>query len=363
MKTPLYHHHLQLNGRMVDFAGWEMPVQYTGVLAEHLAVRHRAGLFDVSHMGEFVFSGPQALPLLQFLTTNDVVRLGIGQAHYSLILNEQGGIVDDIIVYRQGAEQFLMVVNAGNLEKDWHWVLAHNTRNADVTNRSRELGLLALQGPAAAPILQPLTEIPLAELKRFHCAEAHIGSVAVTIARTGYTGSPGFELFCRSADAGTLWQTLLEAGTPHGLLPCGLAARDTLRVEMAYPLHGHEITDKTSPFETRLDWVVKLDKGDFFGRDALVKQRAEGIKRTLVGLQMVDPGIPRDGYTVLVAGKPVGFVTSGTMSPLLKKGLAIAMMGIPHSAIGTKVSVDIRGKERQAEVVATPFVAPATQLS
>ncbi|MBI4238303.1 MAG: glycine cleavage system aminomethyltransferase GcvT [Deltaproteobacteria bacterium] len=360
MKTPLYHHHLQLNGRMVEFAGWEMPVQYSGVVAEHLAVRQRAGLFDVSHMGEFSFAGPQALALLQYLTTNDVARLAPGQAHYSLILNEQGGIVDDIIVYRQGPEQFLMVVNAGNLEKDWHWVLAHNTNHADVVNRSRETALLALQGPAAAAILQPLTEISLADLRRFHCAEAHIGSVAVTIARTGYTGSPGFELFCRSADAGTLWQTLLEVGGAHGLMPCGLAARDTLRVEMAYPLHGHEITDKTTPFETRLDWVVKMEKGDFFGREALLKQRAAGINRTLVGLQMVDPGIPRDGYTVLVGGKPIGFVTSGTMSPLLKKGIALAMMGIQHSAVGTKVSVDIRGKERQAEIVATPFVTPAT---
>ncbi len=362
-QTPLYHHHEQLGGRLVNFSGWALPVQYRGTLSEHMAVREHAGIFDVSHMGEFEFRGPEALPFLQQITANNVAKLVDGQAQYSLILNERGCIVDDIIVYRYSAEHFLMVVNAGNLDNDWHWVLAHKTGALDVSNISKQTALMALQGPRAELILQPLTPAPLPTIKKFYFAKNTIAGMPVTIARTGYTGSAGFEIFCANGDAGAIWSQILDAGRSKGLEPCGLGARDTLRLEMAYPLHGHDITDKTTPLETNLMWVVKLDKGDFIGRDALLAQQQSGLSRRLVGLLMTDPGIPRTGYPLIAGHKPIGYVTSGTISPMLKKGIALGFVPLDFTAPGTKLSVDIRGSERVAEVVATPFIGAAVTAS
>lgn len=354
--TPLYHHHQQLEARLVDFAGWQMPVAYpAGTIAEHKAVRTAAGLFDVSHMGEFEVCGVGATAFLQHLTCNDVAQLHDGEAQYSLLLNEQGGIIDDIIIYRKQADHFLIVVNAGNLETDWHWILAHREGEVKIANLSSTTSLLALQGPLAEKILQPVCDIPLPTIARFTCREGHIGGTDVTVARTGYTGAPGFEIFVDATNAGQVWATLLEHGKPHGLLPCGLGARDTLRLEMAYPLHGHDISDKTTPFETRLGWVVKLDKGPFIGRERLQAQKKSGVQRQLVGFVMSDPGIPREEYPLIVAGKPIGYVTSGTMSPMLKKGIGLGFVPPEFAAIGTKISVDIRGNERVAEVVKLPF--------
>lgn len=358
-RTALYVHHEQLGAKFVPFAGWSMPVQYSGTLAEHAAVRERAGLFDVSHMGLFCVEGPDASALLQYLTPNDLARIGDGQAQYSMFLNDTGGVVDDIIIYRERADRFLIVVNAGNLEKDWHWIMAHQRGDVRVTDLSKDTALIALQGPKAQAMLQPLVAGDLATLKRFGFRHDTIAGVPVTVARTGYTGSPGFEMFVPSASAGVAWKALLDAGTSHGILPCGLGARDTLRLEMAYPLHGHEISEKISPLEARLDWVLKLDKPEFIGRDALRTQRDKGLARVLVGLRMTDSGIPRDGYSVVHAHKPVGYVTSGTMSPSLKVGIGLALVPPALSTPGTMLAVDIRGRERAAEVVATPFFKPA----
>jgi aminomethyltransferase len=355
-ESPLYHHHQQLGARMVDFADWKMPIQYDqGTLAEHAAVRNAAGLFDVSHMGEFRFRGPDAAQLLQHLTANDVSALSDGEAQYSLFLNEDGGIIDDIIIYRHTAENFLVVVNAGNLDTDWHWVMAHQTGDVQVTNESHDWALLALQGPKAEAILQPITPQPLSTITRFTFVTAAVSGVVSIIARTGYTGEDGFELFVPAREAGTVWRALLSGGTESELLPCGLAARDTLRLEMAYPLHGHDITAKTSPLETRLGWVVKIGKGDFIGSTPLKALKSAGIARKLVGFRMIDRGIPREGFPIICEGKPKGYVTSGTMSPTLRVGIGLALVPTAYSGEGTKFSIDIRGNERLAEVVKLPF--------
>lgn len=354
-QTPLYHHHEQLDARIVDFAGFAMPIQYSGILKEHTAVRETAGLFDVSHMGEFEVRGPDAEKFIQSITVNDVSKLVDGKAQYSMLLNEQAGIIDDIIVYRRKKDDFLIVVNAGNIDNDWHWTFAHREGDIELKNLSAQFGLIALQGPLAEKILQPLTQTPLSSIKRFHFVEASIAGVPVTIACTGYTGEAGYEIFVASEQAGAIWTTLMTAGEQFGMLPCGLAARDTLRLEMAYPLHGHEITPKITPFEANLDWVVKMDKGNFIGHDALLAQRKSGIHKKLVGLKMIDRGIPREGYPIISGGKPVGYVTSGTMSPSLKLGIALAYVPTEQSALGSRFQIDIRGDERVAEVVSTPF--------
>lgn len=358
LTTPLYQHHQQLGARMIAFGDWLMPVQYSGTIAEHTAVREAAGLFDVSHMGEFSFRGPGTLHCLQRLTANDVSLLHDGQAQYSFLLNDRGGIVDDIIVYRYAADHCVMVVNAGNLERDWHWVMAHQVGDVSVTNDSAVTALIALQGPQSDAILRPLVASSIDTLKRFHFLSTHISGIPVVIARTGYTGSPGVEIFVGAEQAGILWSALLESGQPQGLIPCGLAARDTLRLEMAYPLHGHEITDKTTPWEAGLGWVVKLAKGEFTGREALQAQQQRGVDRQLVGFRMIDRGIARDGYPMIVGHKPIGYVTSGTISPTLKIGIGLGYVPTVFAALGTKFSVDIRGSERIAEVVATPFYRP-----
>lgn len=359
-KTPLYDQHVQLGARIVDFAGWLMPVQYSGVIAEHLAVRSTAGLFDVSHMGEFEFSGPDALSCLQWLTANDVSKLAVGQAQYSLLCNEQGGIVDDIIVYRLKPEHYLMVVNAGNIDKDWAWVTQNQHGNATIRNRSSEFALIALQGPKAMHILQKIAVTPVDTLQRFHCAWFNLKPAGeCLVARTGYTGEDGCEIFVPPAQAPALWEALIKAGKDHGLVPAGLGARDTLRLEMKYPLYGHELSDKTNPLDANLAWVVKLNKTvDFIGKTEIQKVKDQGSIMKLIGFVLKDKGIPRDHYSIVDNKKIIGAVTSGTMSPSLKLAIGVGYVPVALSAIGSKFSIDIRGTERIAEVVATPFYNP-----
>ena len=358
-RTPLHDVHVRAGARIVEFAGWEMPVQYAGILAEHEAVRTRAGLFDVSHMGEVVFRGPGALEALQRLFTNDLARCADGQAQYGCLCRESGGIVDDVVVYRRSAEDLLVCVNAANRQKDFEW-LRDGAPGADVANESDAWGQLALQGPLAAEVLQPLTSFRLSSIGTYRFAHGEVAGVACLVARTGYTGEDGFELFCPAAEAARLWSALMEAGEPQGLEPCGLGARDSLRLEMAYRLYGSDMDDGTTPLEAGLAWVVKLDKGDFVGRDALRRQKEQGLSRKLVGFTLVDPGIPRHGYAVLQDGKAVGTVTSGTKSPTL--GLSIGLAYVPPAlaAEGSTFAVDIRGRAASAKVVKTPFYARKT---
>ena len=353
-RTPLHDVHVQSGARMVDFAGWDMPVQYTGVLDEHEAVRTRAGLFDVSHMGEVVFRGPKALSALNRIFTNDLTKVADGQAQYGCLCRENGGIVDDVVVYRRSAEDLLVCVNAGNRQKDFEWLRDH-ADGAQVQNESDDWAQIALQGPRAQAILQPLTPSDLSRLKTFWFTEGEVAGVVCTIARTGYTGEDGFELFCRPVDAVKLWKKLLEAGKPEGLVPAGLGARDTLRLEVAYRLYGNDMDDSTTPLEAGLGWVVKFDKGDFIGRDAMLRQKAGGLPRKLVGFVLTDPGIARHGFDVLHDGKKVGTVASGTRSPTQKTSVGLAYVPPPLAAEGSTFAVDIRGRPASAQVVKTPF--------
>jgi aminomethyltransferase len=355
-RTPLYDVHVQSGARMVEFAGWDMPVQYTGVLDEHEAVRTRAGLFDVSHMGEVVFRGPKALASLNRIFTNDLTKVADGQAQYGCLCRENGGIVDDVVVYRRSAEDLLVCVNAGNRDKDFAWLRDH-AGEAQVKNESDDWVQLALQGPRAAAILQPLTGLDLSRVKTFHFAEGVVAGVPCTIARTGYTGEDGFELFCRPDQGPELWTALVEAGKGEGLVPAGLGARDTLRLEVAYRLYGNDMDDVTTPLEAGLGWVVKLDKGDFIGREALVRQKAAGLSRKLVGFVLTDAGIARHGFDVLHDGKKVGVVASGTKSPTLKTSIGLAYVPPALAAEGSTFAVDIRGRPAAAQVVKTPFYA------
>lgn len=357
-KTPLYNEHIKLKGKMVEFGGWEMPVLYSGVIDEHLAVRKAAGLFDVSHMGEFDFTGPDAMECVQYLTTNDVSKLTDGQAVYSLMPNDKGGLVDDVIVYRFNPQHIMLVVNAANIDKDWAWVTSHKKGNVVVRNDSDKYALIALQGPKASEILKSLTDANLDNLKTFHFTPATVaGKKGCIIARTGYTGEDGFEIFTTPTDASSVWSMLIETGRPKGLKPVGLGARDTLRLEMRYSLYGHEINDTTNPFEAGLNWVVKMNKpGDFMSKKIFEKIKAEGLKRKCVGFQMVDPGIPREGYKIYADEKTeIGYVCSGTMSPSLSKGIGTGYVPLAKSEIGSKIFVDIRGVKRLAEIVSTPF--------
>jgi aminomethyltransferase len=355
-RTPLYDIHVRAGARMVEFAGWDMPVQYAGLLEEHEAVRTRAGLFDVSHMGEVVFRGPKALESLGRLFTNDLRRVADGQAQYGCVCRESGGIVDDVVIYRRSATDLLVCVNAGNRAKDYEWLRDHGG-GADVANESDEWAQVALQGPLAQAILQPLTGLDLAAVKPFRFAEGEVAGVACTVARTGYTGEDGFELFCRPDRAAGLWDALLHAGAPQGLVPAGLGARDTLRLEMAYRLYGSDMDDTTTPLEAGLAWVVKFEKGDFLGREAMQRQKASGLPRKLVGFVLTDPGIARHGHDVVRDGAKVGVVTSGTRSPSLRTSIGLAYVPPALAAEGSTFSVDIRGRPAAARVVKTPFYA------
>jgi aminomethyltransferase len=353
-RTPLFALHRDAGARLVDFAGWEMPVQYAGILAEHRAVREQAGLFDVSHMGQIEVRGSGALAELQSVTGNDVGRLSDGQAQYSLLILDDGGIVDDIIVYRLADERYLLCVNASNREADMVF-LREQIRDAEVIDRSDEFALLALQGPVATRLLNGMTEADLTSVSPFSFVESTIGASDCLLARTGYTGEDGWEIYCSPDAAGSIWQAILDSGRNLGVVPAGLGARDTLRLEAALPLYGHELSRDTSPLEARLGWVVRLDKGDFLGRAALLRQKHEGPRRKLVGLVVQHGGVPRQGYRILDGESAVGEVTSGTRSPTLGKGIALGYVEPHLDKRGTSLAVEVRGRPLGAEVVKLPF--------
>jgi len=359
-QTPLNAAHRRAGARMVDFGGWDMPVQYpSGTVEEHLATRTRAGLFDVSHMGEFEVRGPDAVPFVNRLCSNDVTKLVDGQAHYSALTTPSGGAVDDLLVYRFGPEHLLLVVNASTTEKDWDWVHAHRGgESVTLTNRSADFCQLALQGPDALRVLQTLTETPLEEIKYYHFREGRVDGVESIISRTGYTGEDGFEVYAPSERAEQLWERILDAGrtgTPEGVLPSGLAARNTLRLEAAMALYGHELDEEHTLLEANLGWICKLNKGDFTGREALRRQKEEGLRRKLVGFEVTERGIARDGQDVLVGGERVGVVTSGSPAPFLKKNIGLAYVPAEQAAPGQELQIDVRGRPVGAKVVPTPF--------
>jgi aminomethyltransferase len=355
-RTSLFDAHRRAGAKMVDFGGWEMPVTYAGTIDEHLAVRTAAGLFDVSHMGEIEVRGPQALALVQHVTSNDAAKLVDGQAQYAGLLYPQGTFVDDLLVHRLAADHYLLCVNASNTDKDFAWII-ENTRDfdAEVVNTSPGYTQLALQGPRALAVLQPLADIDLGALSYYWFTRGAVDGVPTIIARTGYTGEDGFELYFDPAASEQIWDKLIEAGKPHGLQPCGLAARNTLRLEAKMALYGHKIDDTTTPYEADLAWIVKLGKGDFIGRDALARQKEQGVARKLVGFEVIDRGIARDGYPVYLDGEQVGSVTSGSPAPYLKKNIGLTYLPVGRAAVGTRFEVDVRGRRVAAEVVPTPF--------
>ena len=363
-RTPLYEAHRAAGAKLVPFAGWEMPVQYRGVIDEHRAVRTAAGLFDVSHMGEIRVRGAGAEAFLQHLTPNDVAKLKAGRAHYSGLLTERGTYLDDLLVYRLGAADFMLVVNASNRERDVAWIRdraaeARATAGAgadfELADVSDDYALLALQGPRAVAILTPLTATDLGAIRYYGFAAGEVDGVPALISRTGYTGEDGFELYVAPGDAVRLWDRLLAAGGEHGLVPAGLGARDTLRLEAAMALYGHELDEETTPWEAGLGWVVKLDKGEFIGREALAAQQAAGIGRRLIGFEIQGRGIARQGHPVHAGGEEVGRVTSGTWSPTCEKALGMAYVPSALAAPGQELKIEVRGRELPAEVVAVPF--------
>jgi glycine cleavage system T protein (aminomethyltransferase) len=354
-RTPLYDVHRAASAKMVDFGGWEMPVQYSGLIDEHKAVRTAAGLFDVSHMGEIEVRGPEALRLVDYVTTNATSRLRTGQAHYSGLLYEHGGFVDDILVHKVADDAFFLCVNASNQEKDFEHIRAANTFDCEVEFASAKYAQLALQGPKAIDIAQSLTEAPLAEIRYYWFADGTFAGAPARMARTGYTGEDGFEIYVSPEHAVATWRAILVAGQPFGLKPCGLGARNTLRLESKMALYGHEIGASITPFEADLAWIVKLDKGEFIGRAALCKQLERGLKRKLVGFEMRGRGIGRDGYEVLLSGKPAGWVTSGSPAPALNKNIGLCFLPIDSAKPGEKIEVVVRDQPVEAETVATPF--------
>ncbi|MBP7173615.1 MAG: glycine cleavage system aminomethyltransferase GcvT [Cloacibacterium sp.] len=356
-RTALFDKHVSLGAKIVPFAGFEMPVQYSGVTEEHFAVREKVGIFDVSHMGQFFIEGAGSKELLQFVTTNNIDTLEDGKAQYSCLPNEQGGIVDDLIVYKMADEKYFVVVNASNIEKDWKHISKYNSFGAKMTNVSDEMSLIAIQGPKATETLQKLTQTQLSDIPYYHFTVGTVAGVEdVIISNTGYTGSGGFELYFKNEFAVKLWEELTQAGEEFGLIPCGLAARDTLRLEKGFCLYGNDIDDTTSPIEGGLGWITKFDK-DFVAKEIIEKHKTEGTSRKLVGFEMQEKAIPRHDYIVVdVNGKEIGKVTSGTMSPCKKIGLGIAYVVKEHSKIGSDIFIQIRNKNIPAKVVKTPFV-------
>jgi aminomethyltransferase len=357
--TPFTEKHIQLGAKMAEFAGYNMPISYSGINDEHHAVRNNAGVFDVSHMGEFILKGENALSLIQKLTTNDASKLVKGKAQYSCFTNEKGGIVDDLIVYcLEENKVYMLVVNASNIEKDWNWIIAHNAGNVEMHNISDQTCLLAIQGPNATKILQPLTEIDILNLKYYSFVKGKFAGIDnVVVSATGYTGAGGVEIYFENKEnnADTIWNAIFEAGKEAGLKPIGLAARDTLRLEMGYCLYGNDIDDTTSPLEAGLGWITKFTK-DFTAREILEAQKQEGIERKLVGFEMIDKGIPRHGYEIKdFSGALIGHVTSGTQSPSLNKAIGMGYVNIAFSQLDTNIFIKIRDKLLQAKVVKLPF--------
>ncbi|MBN8232925.1 glycine cleavage system aminomethyltransferase GcvT [Corallococcus macrosporus] len=355
-RTPLNEAHRKLGARMVDFVGWDMPVQYSSVIAEHEAVRNAVGLFDVSHMGEIEFNGPGALETVNRLISNDLARCQDGQAVYAGLLNDLGGFVDDVVAYRFSPERILICVNSSNREKDFAWMKAR-AEGVTPVDRGDEYAQIAVQGPKAVGLVQRLTKADLSQVGTYRFTEGEVAGVKSIISRTGYTGEDGFELYCATGDAVKLWDALLEAGQPDGVKPCGLGARDSLRTEMKYALYGNDIDDAHTALEAGLGWIVKLDKaGGFIGKDALVAQKAAGIPRKLVGFELTGAGIPRHGYPILKDGVRVGEVTSGTQGPSVKKPIGMGYVPTNLATEGSTFDVEIRGRAVPAVVVKTPFL-------
>jgi aminomethyltransferase len=356
-RTPLFPLYEKYGAKTIDFGGWELPVQFSSILEEHEAVRTRAGLFDVSHMGEVTIKGKDALKLIQTLITNDASKMEIGQAIYSPMCYPDGGTVDDLLIYRTGEEEYLAVVNAANIDKDVEWIEKHADGEVEVKNISAETAQLAIQGPLAERILQKLTSEDLSQIKFFRFKQdVDLDGSKALVSRTGYTGEDGFEIYCSPEDAVKLWDKILEAGKEEGILPCGLGARDTLRFEAKLPLYGQEITADITPIEAGLGFWVKVDKEvDFIGKEVLKEQKEKGAPRKLVGIEMVERGIPRHGYPVMVNDEEIGVVTSGTQSPTLKKNVGLALIKADFAQEGQELDVIIRGKRVKAVVVKTPF--------
>jgi aminomethyltransferase len=354
-KTALNSIHRQLGARMVDFAGWEMPVQYAGPMPEHLAVRTRAGIFDVSHMGELEIKGSNAEETIQRLTCNDIRRLAISQCQYSALTTPQGTFIDDLLIYRMALNHFFLCVNASNQDKDYEWIRENAIGNTEVLHRSNDFTQLAIQGPRALEILRPLSDINLAGMKYYWFARGKFAGVDAIVSRTGYTGEDGFEVYINPAQAEMVWTRIMESGRPFGIEPAGLAARNTLRLEAKLLLYGNDMDKTTTVLEAGLGWICKLEKGDFIGRDELAKQRAAGVNRILAGFEMIDRRIARDHYPVQIFGANSVFVASGSPAPFLKKNIGLVYLPIEHSAIGTEFNVIIREKPVKARVVPTPF--------
>jgi len=353
-RTPLFSVHVKAGAKMVPFGGWEMPLQYTGIVEEHRTVRGALGLFDISHMGEFEVDGPAALAALQRLTTNDVAGLEMGQVQYSLLCYPDAGIVDDLTLYRLGADRFMLTVNAANIDKDWAWVTEHGAE-ARWRNISSETALLAVQGPKAEKCVQGLADRDVTGIRYYRFVEGLVAGVRALISRTGYTGEDGFELYVVAGDAERLWFVLLEAGAPEGITPVGLGARDTLRLEMRYALYGNDIDATTNPLEAGLGWVVKLAKGDFIGRSAIERVKAEGPRRKLVGFEMVDRAVARHGHRILKDGRAAGVVTSGSYGPAVDRYIGVGYVATGLAQVGTEIDVEVRGTMRRARIVPTPF--------
>ncbi|MBI5379691.1 MAG: glycine cleavage system aminomethyltransferase GcvT [Nitrospirae bacterium] len=374
MRTPLYEEHVALGAKITVFYGWEMPLQYTRVAEEHLAVRRAAGLFDVSHMGEILFTGPRAASFLERMTTNWVEALGVGQAQYTLLCREDGGILDDTVLYRPDRETFLLCVNAANTEKIFRWCLKHRAGDEEVRDATPETALLALQGPRSTAVLESATSMTWEGLKLHQVRKAPCFGVEVLVARTGYTGERGYEIFLPTAAAVSAWRGLLAAGAPYGLKPVGLGARDALRLEMGYPLYGHELSEEITPLEAGLEQFLDLHKA-FIGRDAILQLQQQGIPRKIAGFEMIHQGVPREGYAVYSLGSPpppdsspiqsreggtrIGRVTSGGMSPSLKKGIGMALVEAAFARPETEIWIDIRGKMHRAKIVERPFYKKA----
>ena len=354
-RTALFAMHKALDARLLPFSGWEMPVEYSGIAKEHTAVRTAAGLFDVSHMGEFEIRGREALNLIQLVTTNDARRLIDGQAQYSAMAYPHGTVVDDLLIYRHRADHFMLVVNAANIRKDFEWIASHNRCDATIDDISDDVTLLALQGPKAIEILQTLTNVQLSEIEYYHFVAGKVLDVDAILSRTGYTGEDGFELYFSQKHSEPVWNGILQAGSPYGLLPAGLGARNTLRLEARMLLYGNDMDGTTTLLEAGLGSIVKFEKEEFIGRDALLKQKQEGVKRRLVGFEMVGREIARDHYPVFLDGQEAGHVTSGAPSITLKKNIGLAYLPAERAAIGIRFHVLVRSKMSEAKAVRTPF--------
>ena len=355
-QIPLHDVHASVGAKMIPFAGFDMPVRYSSDKEEHIAVREGVGVFDVSHMGEFMVRGPQALDLIQWISSNDASKLENGQAQYSCLPNDKGGIVDDLLVYRFTDDKYMLVVNASNIEKDWNWIQSQNKWNVDMENVSDDIVLLAVQGPKAIATLQKLTDVKLDEIKFYTFKSAILADIEMVISATGYTGAGGFELYITKEYAQEVWKRIFEAGEEFGIKPIGLGARDTLRLEMGYCLYGNDITDETSPLEAGLGWVTKFSK-DFVNSADLKSQKEAGVSRKLVGFKMIDKGIPRQGYSLVDAsGNSIGTVTSGSLSPVLNLGIGMGYVSVEHSKADTEIFVEVRGKSLKAQVTRPPFI-------